>query len=85
MTEYKKKFMKLSLPRQKLEIKRIRRDLKVCTKRANRFDYLIENKRWLEITEEDIIKEFGEDFIEKPKKNSIFNFFKQKKISNYYV
>ena len=85
--EYKKWFMTLSPTRQQMEVNRIRIDLKLYTERANRFDYLIKNELWLNIKEEDIIKEFGEDFIEKTKKKkrSIFNLFTQKDVSSCYV
>ena len=88
--EYKIWFMTLSPTRQQIEInkKNVRlsyytKTLDYYTKRAATLDYLIKNELWLEITEEDIIKEFGEDFIKKPKKNkSIFNFFKKE---DFYV
>jgi len=86
MSEYKKWFMSLNPTRQQIEINRIRIHLNFYTERATRFDYLIRNELWLNITEEDIIEEFGEDFIEKPKKKrSIFNLFKQKDVSECYV
>ena len=87
MSEYKKWFMTLSPTKQQIEINRISIHLNFYTERATRFDYLIRNELWLNITEENIIEEFGVDFIEKPKKmkRSIFNFFKPKDISSCYV
>lgn len=94
MSEYKTWFMTLSPTRQQIEInkKNVRlsyytKKLDYYTKRAATLDYLIRNELWLNITEEDIIEEFGIDFIEKPKKmkRSIFNFFKQKDVSSCYV
>ena len=87
MSEYKKWFMTLSPTKQQIEINRISIHLNFYTERATRFDYLIRNELWLNITEENIIEEFGVDFIEKPKqkKRSIFNLFKQKDVSSCYV